>query len=35
MAAYTLRFLAELKGIDLATFCDTVTATARRVFGIW
>jgi TatD DNase family protein len=35
MAAYTLRFLAELKGIELATFCDTVTATARRVFGIW
>jgi TatD DNase family protein len=35
MAAYTLRFLAELKGIDLATFCDTVTATARRVFGMW
>ena len=35
MAAYTLRFIAELKGIDVATFCDTVTATARRVFGIW
>jgi TatD DNase family protein len=35
MAAYTLRFLAELKGVDLAAFCDTVTATARRVFGIW
>ena len=35
MAAYTLRFLAELKGIDLATFCDTVMATARRVFAIW
>jgi TatD DNase family protein len=35
MAAYTLRFLADLKGIDLSTFCDTVTATARRVFGIW
>ena len=35
MAAYTLRFLAELKGIELSTFCDTVTATARRVFGIW
>jgi TatD DNase family protein len=35
MAAYTLRYIAALKGIDLATFCDTVTATARRVFGIW
>ncbi len=33
MAAYTLRYLAELKGIDVAAFCDTVTATARRVFG--
>ncbi len=35
MAAYTLRFIANLKGVDLATFCDTVTSTARRVFGIW
>ena len=33
--AYTLRCLAELKGIDLAELCDTVTATAERVFGPW
>jgi len=35
MAAYTLRFLAEVKGVDLAILCDTVTATAERVFGPW
>ena len=33
--AYTLRFLAELKALDLAGFCDTVTATAARTFGPW
>ena len=33
--AYTLRCLAELKGIDLAGFCDAVTATAERTFGPW
>jgi TatD DNase family protein len=33
--AYTLRCLAEVKGLDLAGFCDTVTATAERVFGPW
>ena len=33
MAAYTIRFLAELKGIDLGEFCDTLTANAARVFG--
>jgi TatD DNase family protein len=33
--AYTLRCLAEVKGIDLAEFCDTVTATAERTFGPW
>ena len=35
MAAYTLRYLAELKGIDLAALCDTITATALRTFGPW
>jgi TatD DNase family protein len=35
MAAYTLRYLAELKGIDVAAFCDAVTATAERTFGPW
>jgi Tat protein secretion system quality control protein TatD with DNase activity len=33
MTAYTVAFLAQLKGIDLAAFCDTVRATAQRVFG--
>ena len=33
MAAYTIRFLAELKGIDLGEFCDTLTVNAARVFG--
>ncbi|MGD0602626.1 MAG: TatD family hydrolase [Streptosporangiaceae bacterium] len=35
MAAYTLRYLAGLKGIDVAAFCDAVTATAERTFGPW
>ena len=35
MAAYTLRCLAEVKGMDLAILCDTVTATAERTFGPW
>jgi len=33
MTAYTIRFLAELKGLDLGEFCDTLTANAGRVFG--
>jgi TatD DNase family protein len=33
--AYTLRCLAEVQGLDLAEFCDTVTATAERTFGPW
>ena len=33
--AYTLRCLAGLQGLDLAAFCDTVTATAARTFGPW
>jgi TatD DNase family protein len=33
--AYTLRCLAGLQGLDLAAFCDTVTATADRTFGPW
>ena len=35
LTADTLRCLAELKGLDLATLCDTVTATATRTFGPW
>jgi TatD DNase family protein len=31
--AHTIRFLAELKGLDLGDFCDTLTANAARVFG--
>ena len=33
--AYTLRCLAEVQGLDLAEFCDLVTATAERTFGPW
>jgi len=33
MTAYTIRFLAELKGLDLGEFCDMLTANAGRVFG--
>jgi TatD DNase family protein len=33
--AYTLRCLAEVQGLGLAGFCDTVTATAERTFGPW
>jgi TatD DNase family protein len=35
MAAYTVRCLAEVKGMDLAELCDTITATADRTFGPW
>ncbi|MGD0062324.1 MAG: TatD family hydrolase [Streptosporangiaceae bacterium] len=35
MAAYTLRYLAALKGIDVPSLCDAVTATAERTFGPW
>ncbi len=33
--AWTLRCLAEVKGMDLAALCDAVTATADRTFGPW
>jgi TatD DNase family protein len=35
MTAYTVRCLAEVKGMDLAELCDTITATADRTFGPW
>jgi TatD DNase family protein len=35
LTAFTLRKLAEVKGMDLADLCDDVTATAERVFGAW
>jgi TatD DNase family protein len=33
MTAYTIRFLATLKNLDLADFCATLQATGNRVFG--
>ena len=33
MTAHTIRFLAELKDLDLAGFCRTLQATGARVFG--
>ena len=35
LTADTLRCLADVKGVDLAALCDTVTATAERTFGPW
>ncbi len=35
MAAYTVRCLAEVKGMEVADLCDAVTATAERTFGPW
>jgi TatD DNase family protein len=33
-AAYTLRALADLRGVDVGELATTVTVTANRVFGI-
>lgn len=33
MTAHTIRFLADLKGLDLADFCATLQSTGARVFG--
>jgi TatD DNase family protein len=33
MTAYTIRFLAELKNLDLADFCAHLQSTGARVFG--
>ncbi len=35
MAAYTLRRLAEVKGMEAGELCDVITATAERTFGPW
>jgi TatD DNase family protein len=35
LTADTMRCLADVKGMDLADLCDTVTATAQRTFGPW
>jgi TatD DNase family protein len=33
MTAHTIRFLADLKGLDVADFCATLRSTGARVFG--
>ena len=33
MTAYTIRFLAELKGLEVAALCEHLTATGARVFN--
>jgi len=33
MTAYTIRYLAALKNLDVADFCATLQATGARVFG--
>jgi len=33
--AYTIRCLADVRQLDLAWLCDTITATAERVLGPW
>src|ERR1700677_4006157 len=33
MTAYTIRYLADLKKLDVADFCATLQATGTRVFG--
>ncbi|MDQ3715305.1 MAG: TatD family hydrolase [Actinomycetota bacterium] len=35
LTPYTIRALAELTGTDLTTLCESLTATAERVFGPW
>jgi TatD DNase family protein len=35
LVPHTARRLAEVKGVDVATLCDAVSATAERVFGPW
>jgi TatD DNase family protein len=35
MTAHTVRRLAEVKAMDLAELCDTITATAMSTFGPW
>jgi TatD DNase family protein len=33
MTAYTIRYLAGLKNLDVADFCATLQATGAQVFG--
>jgi hypothetical protein len=33
MTAYTIRYLAELKNLDVADFCSQLQANGARVFA--
>ena len=33
MTAYTIRYLAALKNLDVADFCTILQSTGSRVFG--
>ena len=35
LVPHTVRALAEVKAVDLAELCNTLTSTAERVFGKW
>src|SRR5688500_13431833 len=35
LVPHTVRALSEVTGVELAELCDTLTATAERVFGPW
>ena len=35
MAAHTVRFIAEVKRLDVAELCAAIAATGERVFGRW
>jgi TatD DNase family protein len=35
LVPHTVRALAEVTGLDVAEWCDSLTATAERVFGPW
>jgi TatD DNase family protein len=32
---YTVRFMAEVKGVDLAELCTAIASNGERVFGSW
>ncbi|HEY0717484.1 MAG TPA: TatD family hydrolase [Streptosporangiaceae bacterium] len=35
LTAYTVRFLAEVRKMDVAELCDQLTATGERMYGPW
>ena len=35
LVPHTVRALAEVTGVELAELCQSLTATAERVFGTW